>query len=51
MASRCEVQAFLGEGSFGNVARCLDVVSDTKVAIKITKDKPYLTKQALEEVN
>ncbi|CAK6959625.1 homeodomain-interacting protein kinase 1-like [Scomber scombrus] len=50
LGSRFEVEAFLGEGSFGKVARCLDVVTDTKVAIKITKNKAHLTKQALEEI-
>lgn len=50
LASRYEVQAFLGEGNFGKVARCVDIVSKTKVAIKITKDEPQLTMQALEEV-
>ncbi|XP_053181580.1 homeodomain-interacting protein kinase 1-like [Scomber japonicus] len=50
LGSRFKIEAFLGEGSFGKVAQCLDVVTDTKVAIKVTKDKPHLTKQALEEI-
>uniref|UniRef100_A0A3B4XCN4 Protein kinase domain-containing protein n=1 Tax=Seriola lalandi dorsalis TaxID=1841481 RepID=A0A3B4XCN4_SERLL len=50
LASRYEVQAFLGEGTFGKVAKCADTVTNTKVAIKITKDDPFFTEQALEEV-
>lgn len=50
LASSYEVQAFLGEGGFGKVAKCMDVVTNTKVAIKITKDDPYLTERAMEEV-
>lgn len=50
LASRYKVQAFLGEGSFGKVAKCVDIVNDTKMAVKIIKDKPYFTQRALEEV-
>lgn len=51
LASCYEVQAFLGEGSFGKVTKCANIVTDTEVAIKITKDEPIFTKQALEEVD
>ncbi|KAM7393737.1 hypothetical protein PAMP_020587 [Pampus punctatissimus] len=51
LASCYEVQAFLGEGSFGKVARCVDIVTNTKMAVKITKDNPYLTERALEELS
>ncbi|XP_044046173.1 homeodomain-interacting protein kinase 1-like isoform X2 [Siniperca chuatsi] len=50
LASCYEVQDFLGEGSFGKVAKCADIVTDTKVAIKITKDNPFFTERALEEL-
>ncbi|XP_044202059.1 homeodomain-interacting protein kinase 3-like [Thunnus albacares] len=50
LASRYKVQAFLGEGSFGKVAKCVDIVNDTKMAVKIIKDKPYFTQRALEEI-
>eukprot|EP00064_Thunnus_orientalis_P014610 superscaffoldBa00002563_g14657 len=50
LASRYKVQAFLGEGSFGKVAKCVDIVNDTKMAVKIIKDKPYFTQRALEEL-
>lgn len=50
LASCYKVQAFLGEGCFGKVARCVNIATNTKVAIKITKDKPCFTAQALEEV-
>ncbi|XP_056229009.1 homeodomain-interacting protein kinase 1-like [Seriola aureovittata] len=50
LASRYEVQAFLGEGTFGKVVKCADTVTNTKVAIKITKDDPFFTEQALEEI-
>nr|XP_046234346.1 homeodomain-interacting protein kinase 2-like [Scatophagus argus] len=45
-----EVQAFLGEGSFGRVVKCVDIVTSTQVAIKITRDKPFLAERALEEI-
>ncbi|XP_074484958.1 homeodomain-interacting protein kinase 1-like [Sebastes fasciatus] len=50
LASCYEVQAFLGEGYFGKVAKCVDIATDAKVAIKITKDKPFLAERALEEI-
>lgn len=51
LASRYEVQEFLGEGSFGIVAKCVDTLTNTELAIKITKDDPCVTKRALEEVS
>ncbi|CAK6962924.1 homeodomain-interacting protein kinase 3-like [Scomber scombrus] len=50
LASRYEVQAFVGEGSFGKVAKCVDTITDNKLAVKITKDQPYVLLQALEEI-
>ncbi|XP_047435076.1 homeodomain-interacting protein kinase 1-like [Mugil cephalus] len=50
LASRYEVQAFLGEGSFGKVAKCVDTSTNTYSAIKITKDHPIIAAQALEEI-
>ncbi|KAK2815641.1 hypothetical protein Q5P01_026108 [Channa striata] len=44
-----KVQAFLGEGSFGKVAKCVDTVTNEELAIKITKDNPFFNKQALKE--
>jgi len=44
------VQAFLGEGSFGKVAMCMDNVTNTKKAVKISKDGPLLFERAQEEV-
>ncbi|XP_033984639.1 homeodomain-interacting protein kinase 2-like [Trematomus bernacchii] len=50
LSSGYEVQAFLGEGSFGKVAMCMDNVTNTKKAVKISKDGPLLFERALEEI-
>ncbi|XP_030582312.1 homeodomain-interacting protein kinase 2-like [Archocentrus centrarchus] len=50
LGSSYEVQAFLGQGSFGKVVKCVDTILNIEVAIKITKNKPMLIKQVLEEI-
>ncbi|KAI9522986.1 hypothetical protein NQZ68_031845 [Dissostichus eleginoides] len=50
LSSGYEVQAFLGEGSFGKVAMCMDNVTNTKKAVKISKDRPLFFERALEEI-
>ncbi|KAK2949749.1 putative serine/threonine protein kinase [Blattamonas nauphoetae] len=44
------VEAKLGQGSFGQVLRCLNLVDYSAVAIKVIKNKPAYTKQAALEI-
>ena len=44
------VDSFLGEGSFGKVAKCFKTATMEWVAVKIIKDHPVLVAQAEQEV-
>ncbi|XP_069372170.1 homeodomain-interacting protein kinase 2-like isoform X2 [Paralichthys olivaceus] len=48
--SRYSVEGFIGEGTFGQVVKCLDTKMDRKVAIKVTKGGFYLQEQSLTEI-
>ncbi|KAK0577699.1 hypothetical protein LWI29_037221 [Acer saccharum] len=45
------VKDVLGHGTFGQVARCLDVETNSFVAVKIIKNQPAYYQQALVEVS
>ena len=44
------MDSFLGEGTFGKVAKCLKTATNEWVAVKIIKDRPVLIAQAEQEV-
>ena len=44
------VEDFLGEGTFGKVARCVVTATNEKVAVKITKNHPVKLEAAEREV-
>ena len=44
------VEDFLGEGTFGKVARCVETATNVKVAVKITKNHPVTIEAAEQEV-
>ncbi|XP_056458411.1 homeodomain-interacting protein kinase 2-like [Gadus chalcogrammus] len=44
------VEDFLGEGTFGKVARCVEVATNEKVAVKIIKNSPGLLASAKQEI-
>ena len=44
------VEDFLGEGSFGKVARCFKTATNEKVAVKIIKNHPDLLASFKQEV-
>ncbi|XP_034018810.1 homeodomain-interacting protein kinase 1-like [Thalassophryne amazonica] len=44
------VQEFIGEGSFGKVAKCRHNVTHEDVAIKISKNKPSIIKETKKEI-
>uniref|UniRef100_A0A3P9DUM5 Protein kinase domain-containing protein n=1 Tax=Maylandia zebra TaxID=106582 RepID=A0A3P9DUM5_9CICH len=45
-----EVEAFLGEGGFGIVAKCRDTTTNQAVAIKVNKSDPDILQQAHVEI-
>ena len=49
--SRYRVVELLGVGSFGQVVRCLDLNTQTFVALKVLKNRPAYFKQGLIEVS
>ena len=44
------VEDFLGEGTFGKVARCVETATNEKVAVKIMKNNPATIEAAKQEV-
>lgn len=51
LAYRYEVMDVLGRGSFGQVVKCFDHKTATKVAIKLIRNKKRFHAQAITEVN
>ncbi|XP_059898420.1 homeodomain-interacting protein kinase 2-like [Gadus macrocephalus] len=49
-SSSYRVDSFLGEGTFGKVAKCLKTATNEWVAVKIIKDRPVLIAQAEQEL-
>uniref|UniRef100_A0A3P9DLB4 Protein kinase domain-containing protein n=1 Tax=Maylandia zebra TaxID=106582 RepID=A0A3P9DLB4_9CICH len=45
-----KVEAFLGEGGFGIVAKCRDTMTNRAVAIKVNKSRPDILQQAKLEI-
>lgn len=41
----------LGQGTFGQVAKCWDAETNTFVAVKVIKNQPAYTQQAVVEVS
>jgi serine/threonine protein kinase len=50
VSSTYVVERFLGEGSFGKVARCLKSATQERVAVKIFRNQPRLIEDARQEV-
>lgn len=48
ITNRYIVSGFAGEGCFGKVVKCLNLLTSQNVALKILKPKPYVQKR---EVN
>ena len=48
---RFEIIAKVGKGSFGSVLKCVDHKENRVVALKIIRNKPWLQKQGLVEVD
>lgn len=44
------VQSFLGQGTYGLVAKCRNIATNANVAIKIIKNKSKLSNQTAAEV-
>lgn len=44
------VQSFVGQGTYGLVAKCRNIATNANVAIKIIKNKGKLTNQTAAEV-
>eukprot|EP00978_Attheya_sp_CCMP212_P016240 scaffold42342_cov52-Attheya_sp.AAC.4 len=49
--TRFEVIGLLGQGTFAQVFKCRNMVTDEVVAVKIVKNKPAYTRQAAVEVD
>lgn len=45
------MKEMLGQGTFGQVAKCWDAVTNTYVAVKVIKNQPAYTQQAVVEVS
>lgn len=45
------VEEILGQGTFGQVAKCRDVETDNYVAVKVIKNQPAFYQQSLTEVS
>ncbi|XP_030201474.1 homeodomain-interacting protein kinase 2 isoform X2 [Gadus morhua] len=50
VSSTYVVERFLGEGSFGKVARCLKSATQERVAVKIFRNQPRLIEDARQEI-
>uniref|UniRef100_A0AAZ1XK62 Protein kinase domain-containing protein n=1 Tax=Oreochromis aureus TaxID=47969 RepID=A0AAZ1XK62_OREAU len=50
LGSHYKVEAFLGEGGFGIVAKCRDTMTKQAVAIKVNKSRPDILQQAKLEI-
>ncbi|GJM86552.1 hypothetical protein PR202_ga02421 [Eleusine coracana subsp. coracana] len=48
---RYVVQEMLGQGTFGQVAKCWDTKTNTHVAVKVIKNQPAFYQQAIIEVS
>uniref|UniRef100_A0AAZ1X7N0 Protein kinase domain-containing protein n=1 Tax=Oreochromis aureus TaxID=47969 RepID=A0AAZ1X7N0_OREAU len=50
LGNHYKVEAFLGEGGFGIVAKCRDTKTNRAVAIKVNKSRPDILQQAKLEI-
>uniref|UniRef100_A0A3Q4I0D6 Protein kinase domain-containing protein n=1 Tax=Neolamprologus brichardi TaxID=32507 RepID=A0A3Q4I0D6_NEOBR len=50
LGNHYKVEAFLGEGGFGIVAKCCDTMTNRAVAIKVNKSDPDILQQAKLEI-
>uniref|UniRef100_A0A3P9BAE3 Protein kinase domain-containing protein n=1 Tax=Maylandia zebra TaxID=106582 RepID=A0A3P9BAE3_9CICH len=50
LGNHYKVEAFLGEGGFGIVAKCRDTMTNRAVAIKVNKSDPDILQQAKLEI-
>ncbi|CAI5694296.1 unnamed protein product [Oreochromis niloticus] len=50
LGNHYKVEAFLGEGGFGIVAKCRDTKTNQAVAIKVNKSRPDIRQQAIQEI-
>uniref|UniRef100_A0A3P9BPX4 Protein kinase domain-containing protein n=1 Tax=Maylandia zebra TaxID=106582 RepID=A0A3P9BPX4_9CICH len=50
LGNHYKVEAFLGEGGFGIVAKCRDTMTNQAVAIKVNKSRPDILQQAKLEI-
>lgn len=51
MVLRFVVKEMLGQGTFGQVVKCLDTETNDYVAVKVIKNQPAFYHQALVEVS
>lgn len=51
MLHRFIVKEMLGQGTFGQVVKCLDTESNDYVAVKVIKNQPAFYHQAIMEVS
>ena len=51
MLIRYVVQEMLGQGTFGQVAKCWDAETNNYVAVKVIKNQPAFYQQAIMEVS
>uniref|UniRef100_A0A3B4F435 Protein kinase domain-containing protein n=1 Tax=Pundamilia nyererei TaxID=303518 RepID=A0A3B4F435_9CICH len=50
LGNHYKVEAFLGEGGFGIVAKCRDTKTNQAVAIKVNKNRTDILQQAKKEI-